>query len=77
MKPAPPVTDEPHQATPAGCGSLRRLVDAVRPDEVDDLVVDLDRLAGVAPEAVDDVVLHLAAVDVGVVDVGDLQLAAT
>ena len=65
---------QPHQATP---GRLRRrlLVDAVRADEVDHLVVDLDRLAGVAPEAVDDVVLHIAAIDVGVIDVRDLELA--
>ena len=55
----------------------RGLVDAVRAHEVDDVVIDVDRLAGIAPEAGDDVVLHRASVDVGVVDVGDLELAAS
>src|SRR5215218_2909169 len=45
-------------------------------DEVVDLVVGVDGLSGVAPEPVQHVVLHLAALDVPVVDVGDLQLAA-
>src|SRR5215204_3467563 len=50
------------------------LVGTVDPDEVVDLVVGVDRLAGVAPEPVEDVVLHGAALHVPVVDVGDLQL---
>src|ERR687892_1051578 len=52
------------------------LVGPVDADEVVDLVVGVDRLAGVAPEALGDVVLHRPALDVPVVDVGDLQLAA-
>src|SRR5206468_11542262 len=51
------------------------LVGAVDADEVVDLVVGVDRLAGVAPEPLEDVVLHATALDVPVVDVGDLQLA--
>src|SRR4029453_18814704 len=51
------------------------LVGPVDADEVVDLVVGVDRLAGVAPEPVQDVVLHQPALDVPVVDVGDLQLA--
>src|SRR5262249_58530546 len=51
-------------------------VGSVRADEVVDGVVRIDRLAGVAPEAVDDVVLHLALADVVVVHVGDLELPA-
>src|SRR5919108_1504197 len=51
------------------------LVRPVDADEVVDLVVGVDRLAGVAPEPLEDVVLHGAALDVPVVDVGDLQLA--
>src|SRR5215211_6862791 len=51
------------------------LVGAVDADEVVDLVVGVDRLPGVAPEALEDVVLHAAPLDVPVVDVGDLQLA--
>src|SRR4029453_10314580 len=53
--------------------ALIRPMDA---DEVVDLVVGVDGLSGVAPEPVQHVVLHLAALDVPVVDVGDLQLAA-
>ena len=44
------------------------------PHEVVDLVVRVDRLAGVAPEAADDIRLHRAAADVPVVHVGDLEL---
>src|SRR5215218_1116452 len=51
------------------------VVGAVDADEVVDLVVGVDRLSGVAPEPLEDVVLHAAALDVPVVDVGDLQLA--
>src|SRR5215217_596338 len=51
------------------------LVGPVEADEVVDLVVGVDRLPGVAPEPLEDVVLHAAALDVPVVDVGDLQLA--
>src|SRR4029453_13564184 len=51
------------------------LVGPVDADEVVDLVVGVDRLAGVPPEPVQDVVLHQPALDVPVVDVGDLQLA--
>src|SRR5215218_5922277 len=51
------------------------LVGAVDADEVVDLVVGVDRLSGVAPEPLEDVVLHAAPLDVPVVDVGDLQLA--
>src|SRR3712207_5162616 len=51
------------------------LVGPVDADEVVDLVVGGDRLAGVAPEPVEDVVLHGPALHVPVVDVGDLQLA--
>src|SRR5487761_139470 len=51
-------------------------VDPVRPHEVLDLVVRLHRLAGVPPETLDDVVLDPAVVEVPVVYVSDLQLAA-
>src|SRR4029077_9962093 len=44
--------------------------------EVVDRVVSLDRLARVTPEAVEHVVLHEPALDIPVVDVGDLQLPA-
>src|SRR5919108_4715436 len=56
--------------------SWSALVGSVGADEVVDLVVGVDRLAGVAPEAVEHVVLHHALGDEPVVDVGDLQLAA-
>src|SRR5438067_9536824 len=50
------------------------LVRAVLTHVVVDLVVGLDRLAGVTPEALDDVVLHPGLADVVVVHVGDLEL---
>src|SRR4029077_6725246 len=40
-----------------------------------DGVVGRDGFAGIAPEALQDVVLHQAVLDVPVVDVGDLELA--
>ena len=43
---------------------------------LDHLVVRIDRLAGVPPVAVEDVVLERPLADVVVVDVGDLELAA-
>src|ERR1043166_2843996 len=46
-------------------------------DEVSDLVVGLDGFAGVAPKAFQDVVLHQTAFQIPVVDVGDLELAAS
>src|ERR1700675_2812903 len=47
------------------------------PDALDHLVVGVYGLTGVAPVAPEDVVLELAGTDVVVVDVGDLELAAT
>ena len=44
--------------------------------KVVDGVVRVDRLARVAPEALEHVVLHRPLVDVPVVHVGDLELAA-
>ncbi len=44
--------------------------------EVVDGVVGVDRLAGVTPESLEDFPFHQATVDQGIVDVGDLQLAA-
>ena len=44
---------------------------------VDHVVVGLDRLAGVAPVALEHVVLERALAHVVVVDVGDLELAAS
>src|SRR5215211_7980416 len=64
----------PHLAPVTHNTDVSPLVGAVDPDEVVDLVVGVDRLAGVAPEPVEDVVLHGAALHVPVVDVGDLQL---
>src|SRR5436190_14160096 len=58
----------------------RRRRDVVRPvaaHEVVDGVVAVDRLAGVTPEAVHDVVLQLAALGVVVVHIGDLELTAS
>ena len=52
------------------------VVRAVGADEVVDGVVRVDRLAGVAPEALEHVVLHRPLLDVPVVHVGDLELAA-
>ena len=52
------------------------LVGPIRPHEVVHGVVGVDGLACVAPEALDDVVLHRPLVDEPVVDVRDLQLAA-
>src|SRR5450759_1630050 len=54
----------------------RRLVHSVVAHEVVDRVIGVDRLTGVAPEALEHVVLHQAAIDVPVVDVGDLELVA-
>src|SRR6266508_1066021 len=51
-------------------------VDAVGAHEVADRVVGLDRLAGVAPEPLENVVLHRPSVEVPVVDVSDLELSA-
>src|SRR5215211_6139532 len=65
----------PHPAPFTHNTDVSVLVRPVHPDEVVDLVVGVDRLAGVAPEPVEDVVLHGPALDVPVVDVGDLQLA--
>src|SRR5438552_933664 len=65
----------PPSGLPAG-GAIGA-VSAVAAHLVDDLVVDVDRFAGVAPEAVDHVVFHAAALDEGVVHVCDLQLAPT
>src|SRR5919204_1875433 len=56
----------------SGVSVLVRAVDA---DEVVDLVVGVDRLAGVAPEPLQHVVRHGAPLHVPVVHVGDLQLA--
>src|SRR5215212_4150831 len=65
----------PHSARFMHIPDVSVLVGPVDADEVVDLVVGVDRLAGVAPEPVEDVVLHGPALDVPVVDVGDLQLA--
>src|SRR5438477_3926918 len=51
-------------------------VGAVLAHVVLDRVVRGDRLSGVAPEALQDVVLHQPMLDVPVVDVGDLELSA-
>src|SRR5437899_12883264 len=53
----------------------RFLVRAVGTPEIADRVVGGDRLTSVTPESIEDVVLHLAVVEVPVVDVGDLELA--
>src|SRR6266498_4881167 len=50
-------------------------VRAVPPYEVVHLVVGIDRFARIAPEPVEDVVLHRPLGDVEIVYVGDLQLA--
>src|ERR1700730_6762517 len=52
-------------------------VDAIRTHEVLHLAVGLHRLAGVAPETFDDVVLDATVVEVPVVHVSDLELSAT
>src|ERR671918_1760322 len=65
----------PHPSPPTHNTDDSVLVGPVDADEVVDLVVGVDRLAGVAPEAVEDVVFHEPALDVPVVHVGDLQLA--
>src|SRR5215207_2185772 len=65
----------PHPGPAAHNTDVSPLVGPVDADEVVDLVVGVDRLAGVAPEPVEDVVLHGPALHVPVVDVGDLQLA--
>src|SRR5207253_3829615 len=44
--------------------------------EVVDRVIGVDRLSGVAPKTVENLVFHGALLDVPVVDVGDLELAA-
>src|SRR3989441_980727 len=46
-------------------------------DVIVDRVISLDRLAGVSPEAFQNVVFHQATFHIPVVDVGDLELAAT
>src|SRR2546422_7188894 len=46
-------------------------------DVIVDRVISLDRLAGVPPEAFQNVVLHQATFHIPVVDVGDLELAST
>ncbi len=61
-------------STPDG-DAASALVGAVLPHEVVDGVIGVDRLTGVAPEPVEDVVAHGALPDVVVVDVGDLELA--
>src|ERR687894_3269366 len=65
----------PHPRAAAHNTDVSVLIGPVNADEVVDLVVGVDRLAGVAPEPVEDVVLHGPALHVPVVDVGDLQLA--
>src|SRR2546430_15382281 len=55
--------------------AIRLLVGAEAPDEVVDRVVGVDGLTGVAPEALDDVVLDRAGPDEGVVHVRDLEPA--
>src|SRR5438874_7777660 len=83
MKPAPPVTrirmssDRQRRDRFRVRGVFRRLVRPVLTHEVDHLVIHVDRLAGVAPEAFDDVVLHQTAIHVGIVDVSNLELTAT
>src|SRR6266550_6621203 len=54
----------------------RFLVCSIGADEVADGVVRLDRLPGVTPESAEHVVLQLGVVEVPVVDVRDLELAA-
>src|SRR5687767_3183068 len=51
-------------------------MNAVFTDVIDDFVIDVYRLSSIAPEALDDVVLHDPAINVRVVDVSNLQLAA-
>src|SRR5919197_3388778 len=63
-------------STPAIACTLSVPVDTVRSHEIVDRVVRVDRLARVSPEAIDDVVLHLVSLDVVVVHVRDLELAA-
>src|SRR6266852_5691758 len=52
-------------------------VHPVATHEVVDRVVSLDGLARVTPEPIQHVVLHEPALDIPVVDVGDLELAST
>src|SRR5271165_5358876 len=66
--------DSPVRVTARGLPAPLQ-VGAVLPDEVVHGVVRLDRLPGVTPEALLDVVGHLPLPDVVVVHVGDLELA--
>src|SRR5207247_10869198 len=53
------------------------VVHSVCSHKVVDLVVRIDGLAGVAPESLEDVVLHRAALHECIVHIGDLELAAS
>ncbi len=66
----------PVRAPPAALRSAGRVVRTVGRDERVDLPVRIERLAGVAPEPLEDVVADVALRHVVVVDVGDLELAA-
>src|SRR6267142_1115410 len=63
--------------TPSMAGISNLLpVGPVRAHPIVDRVVRVHRFAGIPPEAVEDVVFHQAALDVPVIDVGDLELTA-
>src|SRR5450759_1614605 len=61
---------------PGGSRQTSALVRPVSPNEIVHCVVRVDRLTGVAPKTLQHVVRHRAFVDVVVIYVGDLQLAA-
>ena len=73
---APRTSHGRRRAARAGSGAAPRSSAAPFAHEVVHQVIGVDRLAGVAPEAVEDVRLQLAALDVPVVQIRDLELSA-